>query len=509
MFGALLDVSGSMEQSFAASYDKSDALTDNNVKRSHGIVTTLGNIVNQEITSYERKDLVFASAFGLNASKCEDADTCDFISLLEEREVLQEFHKILDRYENKHPHDGHEILIDFAMSKNAPHAVPWIKETLTQKEAGILCEILKNDEKSTKELIALIPPEGTYEEVQDKRSKIDKGTTVGKVTLIVGVTGFLIGIIFPPILPIVLIGVALAGGGAAVEAGGNAANKSIDSAVNEHEALKLARNIVEAKLCKLKAVWKKLQNLKPRSAVYVSDLLDAVLQENKEMSSSHIHEIIDSIKPYIYGGTPMVKSLTEAKEVFDCNTEINPKVLFILSDGHSADGDPVFISQELQRSNVIVVTCYFTSHPIPNPKYLVDKEDASWDKGARILYRMSSTMVNTNAPITHLVDYGWKLPLSGECRLFVQVNSLDVVEEFCKVAVSQLTHGTDSLVHMLGRVSLATYINQKNDDFEARLQVGPTCYANAIAAVFHLAMLRIVGREGGYPTFKAIRAHVI
>ena len=124
MFGALLDVSGSMEQSFAANYDKSDALTDNNVKRSHGIVTTLNNIVNQEITSYERKDLVFASAFGLNASKCEDADTCDFVSLLEEREVLQKFHKILDRYENKHPHDGHEILIDFAMSKNAPHAVP-------------------------------------------------------------------------------------------------------------------------------------------------------------------------------------------------------------------------------------------------------------------------------------------------------------------------------------------------------------------------------------------------
>ena len=118
-------------------------------------------------------------------------------------------------------------------------------------------------------------------------------------------------------------------------------------------------------------------------------------------------------------------------------------------------------------------------------------------------------MVNTRAPITHLVDYGWKLPSSDESRLFVRANSPDVVEEFCKVAVSQLTHSTDALVHMLGRISLATYVNQKNDDFEAQLQVGPTCYANAIAAVFHLAMLRIVGLQGGYPTFKEIRAHIM
>ena len=92
-------------------------------------------------------------------------------------------------------------------------------------------------------------------------------------------------------------------------------------------------------------------------------------------------------------------------------------------------------------------------------KCLFDKEDASWDEGARILYRVSSTMVNTRAPITHLVDYGWNLPSSGESRLFVRANSPDVVEEFCKVAVSQLTHSTNALVHMLGRISLATYIS--------------------------------------------------
>ena len=152
-----------------------------------------------------------------------------------------------------------------------------------------------------------------------------------------------------------------------------------------------------------------------------------------------------------------------------------------------------------------------TSEPIPNfnPKCLVDEEVQSWSRGTLTLYRMSSTMPNTNTPITHLIDYGWELPLSGECHLFVRANSLDVVEEFCKVVVSQFTHGTDALVHMLGRLSLAEYINRQNDTFKALEQIGKTCYANAIATVFHLAMHRIVDREGGIPGFLAIRSCII
>ena len=202
------------------------------------------------------------------------------------------------------------------------------------------------------------------------------------------------------------------------------------------------------------------QKSKPRAMKDVSDMMNTLLNQQSP-SSSEAEEIIDFIKPYIYGETPMVKALRNAKEIFDAdtNSEINPKILFILSDGYSTDGDPTYIAQELKSSNIIVVTCYFTSEPIPNfnPKRLVDKEDYSWSEGAHILYRMSSIMRNTNAPITHLVDYGWELPLSGDCCLFVLANSLDVVEEFCKVAVSQLTHATDALVHMLARLSLAEH----------------------------------------------------
>ena len=62
---------------------------------------------------------------------------------------------------------------------------------------------------------------------------------------------------------------------------------------------------------------------------------------------------------------------------------------------------------------------------------------------------------------------------------------------------------------MLGRLSLDTYINQSNDDFKAQQQIGAICYANAIAAVFHLAMNWIVGREGRIPGFRTIRSQII
>ena len=118
-------------------------------------------------------------------------------------------------------------------------------------------------------------------------------------------------------------------------------------------------------------------------------------------------------------------------------------------------------------------------------------------------------MPNTHTPISYLTDANWTLPASGESRLFVQANSLDVVDEFCKIVVSQMTAPCDALVDILEKVDLAKYINQVNADFKPKQQIGGTCYANAIGAVFHMAMYRIRGREGGYPDFYELRERFI
>ena len=137
--------------------------------------------------------------------------------------------------------------------------------------------------------------------------------------------------------------------------------------------------------------------------------------------------------------------------------------------------------------------------------------DPNWRSGdgRSVLFEMSSTMPNTHTPISYLTDANWTLPAAGESRLFVQANSLDVVDEFCKIVVSQMTEPCDALVDILEKVDLATYINQVNADFEPKKQIGGTCYANAIGAVFHMAMHRIRGREGGYPDFYELRERFV
>ena len=205
----------------------------------------------------------------------------------------------------------------------------------------------------------------------------------------------------------------------------------------------------------------------------------------------------------------MCKALSQAEIIFR-TTEAKPKVLFIVSDGDSTDGDPRPLAERLRDMGVTIVTCFLTSEDIDKPErlYYSATEFSSTD-GGKTLFEMSSSMKNTHTPISYLVDAGWELPLSGESRLFIQANSLDVVNEFCKTVVSQLTQSCDALVHLLGKVPLATYINQQNANFEPQQQEGFTCYANAIAAVFYLAMQRIIGREGGIPDFNEIRDDLI
>ena len=67
----------------------------------------------------------------------------------------------------------------------------------------------------------------------------------------------------------------------------------------------------------------------------------------------------------------------------------------------------------------------------------------------------------------------------------------------------------DALSELLVSVDLDIYISQSTSGFEAKKQQGGTCYANASAAVLHLAMQRILGREGGYPDFHKLKDEMI
>ena len=502
--GVLLDVSGSMKEKLNLDRTISGS---HSVERTHAIITTLNGIVKKETVTYEDKrcDYIFVSAYGL-----KDVNTCDLIQLLDyqnrctsdgsiysitDYDLNPNLNCKLERVRQNDPlhtyMNGHEVLIMFAKEKNAPHAERWIKRALTKTQAGVLYIILSRDEKLTKEFIEKLP-----------RSS---ATTALRVTS------------------------AMSFGVADVS----------DAHIHESEAYKLAMKVIynfadlttflQSPEVQIPQIW---------TIKEVSDLLDKILQSDHTSNSNQecqqrellwsiqndkstssadesadestkIKDLFDHLTPYIFGLTPMVESLNQAKKIFyQNNNSVDKKVLYILSDGYPSDGDPLPIAQELRNAGVTIITCFLTDNPNKIPKKLMDSKhfDCEANEGATKLFKMSSGMHNTEAPVSYFVDAGWELPTSGESKLYLQANTLDLVDEFCKIVFSHMENKTcpDALVDILAHISVADYINVLNCEFEPKRQRGKLCYANAIAAVYHLAMSRIIDRKGGVPKFEDI-----
>ena len=145
MFGILVDVSGSMK----SAYSLDSSSSHSNVRRTHAIFTTIVSIAKKEIVHHERRECIFAGAFGL----CKASETCDLISLLDfvtepQNQASQES-------------DAYKALIDIAKQHEAPHAEPWIIKHLSPFEARVLYKALRCKQHLIPKLINLIPSELT------------------------------------------------------------------------------------------------------------------------------------------------------------------------------------------------------------------------------------------------------------------------------------------------------------------------------------------------------------
>jgi hypothetical protein len=84
-----------------------------------------------------------------------------------------------------------------------------------------------------------------------------------------------------------------------------------------------------------------------------------------------VNNILATIEPYIYGGTPMCAALESATALFH-SVSADDKALFILSDGEASDGDPTVIASRLKGNGVTVFCCLLTGDHIAQPKQLYD-----------------------------------------------------------------------------------------------------------------------------------------
>jgi len=229
----------------------------------------------------------------------------------------------------------------------------------------------------------------------------------------------------------------------------------------------------------------------------------------KEVDKKRVDELLEAVKPYIYGKTPLMQAMRHSVDLFSHSEFANhKKLLFILSDGQPTDGwDPPV--QKLSDLGVTIVSCFITREGLSDPRRLYSLLDESWEVPAKFMFNMSSIVTTQNIPHTVFVKKGWKIDIeNNETRLFFQVNHPNVIKEVSDMA-RKCVLTQDALTDVLSSVDLDLYINQTNDDFGAKKQDGKTCYANASAAVMHLAMKRIIGRDGGYPEFFDLRDRVI
>ena len=246
-----------------------------------------------------------------------------------------------------------------------------------------------------------------------------------------------------------------------------------------------------------------------------SNVLHGCVDE-KELSKERCRELLQSVEPYIYGGTPFYESIEKAIELFQASSfSSHKKLLFILSDGEPGDGqttDRDQVVQKLTEAGVTVVSCFVTDSEQVEPKRLFSRMRLRWKSGEKFMFSLSSKMSTQSLPRTIFVDRGWTIDITNNVtHLFLQVNHPDHLREACEVA-RKVVCSQDALSDFIVSVDLDLYINREVKGYKAKKgqeEDEGTCYAHASATVLHLSMRRILGREGSYPDFEELKDEFI
>ncbi len=156
--------------------------------------------------------------------------------------------------------------------------------------------------------------------------------------------------------------------------------------------------------------------------------------DEKELSAKRKQELLGNVEPFIYGRTPLYKSLEKAIKLFEGDTSEN-KLLFVLSDGDPTDScnEDILdrdrmndITYKLTAAGVKIVSCFITRSTDIHPKRLYDEMPPGWEPGAKFLFSLSSEVPTQHLPQAILVERGWTIDIANnETKLFIQVNHPD------------------------------------------------------------------------------------
>ena len=340
--GILLDVSGSMKQ-----YVNKDA----EVKPERwvkSIFKVADQIIKHDVSSDNE---VFILAFGGSSLQ-----VFDLIS------TLKKGQRNYEKSSNT-KYNMLEEAVDILEANGAPRIRHWasmevLMEAVSEFQVSALLATLNNNPEFRRNFISDCLPE-VCRTTADTAKEASKNA-VGMVSFLdkSNAAPFLVGGAYGLALlsgPVGIGATCLYGSGFAfskliTHGAADTANKSFDKATTKEvkEAVEKGMKLYGEE------ILVGLDNLQIMNVNKAREVLHGSIGDEDELSNQRVNELLDFVEPIIYGNTPLIETLQEAKEIFSLEKYKDyHKFLFVLSDGEPTDGqDPPI----LDLSNLDVIS---------------------------------------------------------------------------------------------------------------------------------------------------------
>ena len=289
-------------------------------------------------------------------------------------------------------------------------------------------------------------------------------------------------------------------------------NKSTAETINEVYEIcmnEYASKIINEENCIRNHNGNSLRFIDGNDLIKIQNNLEKKLTSPKKSNFN----LMDLISQYIYGITPLYTALNISFDNFkkQSNNNIN-KYLFIISDGELNDITKNFdyikeIRDKATNNNIIVISIFLTANGIPKCETFYDEVQPHFTNGSKDLFLMSTTLTYEHPIIKFFIKKGWNIPISGECKLFVEISNSKNLDEFINLvneAIGELNYKNNiekienpiSLINLIASTKLDYYVNSNINETKAGDQGNKkTCYSNAMAATICLASARVYTRK--------------
>lgn len=327
--GILLDVSGSMRENIESGTDEESK------PWAESIFKVIDDLIEQDLSSENR---VFAIGFGAD---CENREIFDVIGTIQQLENIE-----IPVYSKKSPaaEDKINAVFDILEENNARNIRKWaknvflIQEVVSDYMASLILGKLQSDKLFLKHFVNDILPSPCRNQTVPITQL--HPATLAWQTLEVALVAWW----WPP------VGI-ICGAEVIFEDKVADTTKTIASSVRQ-----ATKEDIEEIVKKVKCYF--LKGVNSHSIFSVKDASNIVrgYVDKKELSKKRAQEMLESVKPFIYGKTPLYQSLEKAVTFFEENKlgykENNGKtnkLLFIVSDGVPTDGS----NKDIKRINQI------------------------------------------------------------------------------------------------------------------------------------------------------------